>query len=548
MKYNSSNKPLVCMQTTSTCYQGTRQFTPKGILWHCTGANNPKLSRYVQPSDNAANRADMLKILGTNPNHNDWNHKYVSAGLNFWIGKLANGKVAAVQTMPWNYRPWGCGSGARGTLNDTHIQFEMCEDALTDSAYFNACYKEGIEMTAYLCKMYNIDPLGTITYNGIKVPTILCHYDSYHLGCGSNHGDVYNWFKKHNKTMDDVRNDVAKLLKGESEPVTPSTPVDNKEDTIAKNPESFIKQIAPYVRELAPRYGITCNSAVIAQACLESAYGTSNKAKYHNYFGLKYRANRVSCNSGTFTDSSKEQNPDGSYIGISTQWYKFANMKDGVEGYFQFINIDNYKNVKNVSDPQKYLENIRSDGYATSLSYVTNVMNVVNKYNLTQYDKKSDNASQTTPATSTTPTVKKVPTITYGVKVGKTILSDVKNGQIAGTGKKIMAIKIGVDYGKIEYRVHCDGKWLPKVTGNNWNDYDNGYAGDDKHAIDAIQIYYTSDKTKTDGCNAVYQVKPIGKSYLPEVYDTNWEKTDGDKTAGLFKKPFGEIKISLKKG
>ena len=61
--------------------------------------------------------------------------------------------------------------------------------------------------------MYNIDPYGTIIYNGVEVPTILCHYDAYHLGLGSNHGDVYNWFKKHNKTMDDVRKDVAALMK-----------------------------------------------------------------------------------------------------------------------------------------------------------------------------------------------------------------------------------------------------------------------------------------------------------------------------------------------
>ena len=60
--------------------------------------------------------------------------------------------------------------------------------------------------------MYNIDPNGTITLNGVTVPTILCHYDAHNLGLGSNHGDVYNWFKKYGKTMDDVRNDVAKLM------------------------------------------------------------------------------------------------------------------------------------------------------------------------------------------------------------------------------------------------------------------------------------------------------------------------------------------------
>ena len=104
MKYSDKNKPLVCMMTQSTCYKGTRKFTPKGVLWHSTGANNPWLKRYVQPDDNAADRTEWLNRLGKNAYNNDWNHIERQAGLNFWIGKLADGTVAAVQTMPWEDR------------------------------------------------------------------------------------------------------------------------------------------------------------------------------------------------------------------------------------------------------------------------------------------------------------------------------------------------------------------------------------------------------------------------------------------------------------
>ena len=74
MKYNNNNKPLVCMQTHSTCYKGTRTMTPVGVLWHSTGANNPNLRRYVQPYETDANYNEMIKILGKNTNKNDWNH------------------------------------------------------------------------------------------------------------------------------------------------------------------------------------------------------------------------------------------------------------------------------------------------------------------------------------------------------------------------------------------------------------------------------------------------------------------------------------------
>ena len=220
MKYSGSNKPLVCMQTQSTCYKGTKKMTVKGVLWHSTGANNTNLKRYVQPSDvkpleDTYTKSQWLQVLGKNAYGNDWNHSDRSAGLNCWIGKLADGTVTTVQTMPWDYRPWGCGSGSKGSCNDGWIQFEICEDGLSDATYFNKVYTEACEITAYLCKMFSIDPNGTVTVNGVKIPTILCHADSSKLGFGSSHGDVNHWFPKHGKSMSTARADVSKLLQGE---------------------------------------------------------------------------------------------------------------------------------------------------------------------------------------------------------------------------------------------------------------------------------------------------------------------------------------------
>ena len=207
--------------TQSTWYRGTNKMTPVGVLWHSTGANNPTLKRYVQPDDNASNKAELLKKIGTNAYHNDWNHIQRYAGLNAWIGQLANGTVTTIQTGPWNYAPWGCGSGKYGSCNNGWIQFEICEDGLNNKAYFDKVYKEACELTAYLCQLYNIDPNGTVIRNGVKIPTILCHQDSYQYGFGGNHSDVYHWFKRYGKTMQNVRNDVASLLN--TKPSTPST-------------------------------------------------------------------------------------------------------------------------------------------------------------------------------------------------------------------------------------------------------------------------------------------------------------------------------------
>jgi hypothetical protein len=84
------------MMTQSTCYKGTTKGTPVGILWHDTAAGNPWLSRYVQPDDNAPNRKELLAIIGKNKYNNDYNHINRNAGLNCWIGKLANGEVTTI--------------------------------------------------------------------------------------------------------------------------------------------------------------------------------------------------------------------------------------------------------------------------------------------------------------------------------------------------------------------------------------------------------------------------------------------------------------------
>ncbi len=228
MKYSKNNPPLVCMQTNSTCYQQTNQMAIKGILWHSTGVNNPTLKRYVQPSENDPNYTTLMTKIGKNLYNNDWNHIYMNAGLNAWIGKLADGTVTTIQTMPWNYKPWGCGSGSKGSCNNGWIQFEICEDGLNDATYFNQVYIEACELTAYLCQLYNINPTGST--NGI--PNILCHQDSYKLGMGTNHSDVYHWFYKYDKSMDNVRKDVAALLGQTSTPT--STPISTPSDVLTR--------------------------------------------------------------------------------------------------------------------------------------------------------------------------------------------------------------------------------------------------------------------------------------------------------------------------
>ena len=152
--------------THNDCYLRGRYIRPRGVMVHSTGAANPYLRRYLSPDD-------------------------------AMIGKTADGSVAVYQTLPWTMRSWHCGRSG----NDTHISFEICEDGLTDRAYFHATYQAAVDLTAYLCRRFGLNPLA----DGV----VLCHSEGYKRGIASNHADVMHWWRKFGATMDDFRADVA---------------------------------------------------------------------------------------------------------------------------------------------------------------------------------------------------------------------------------------------------------------------------------------------------------------------------------------------------
>ena len=185
--------------THNDCYKAARTITPRGVMVHSTGANNPHLSRYV-PGD---------EVIGRNTAGNHWDMSGTGACVHAFVGKLADGSVGVVQTLPWNRRGWHAGKGRRGSANDTHISFEICEDGLDDPHYFARVYREAVELTADLCKQYGLDP----EVDGV----VICHSEGYRRGIASNHGDVMHWFPIHRKSMNTFRADVARSMKGEEE-------------------------------------------------------------------------------------------------------------------------------------------------------------------------------------------------------------------------------------------------------------------------------------------------------------------------------------------
>ena len=148
--------------------------------------------------------------------------------------------------------------------------------------------------------------------------------------------------------------------------------------------ESFIQKVAEKVRKYAPLYGIEVHSPIIAQAILESGWGSSVLAsKYNNYFGMK-------CG-GAWKGKSVNMLTSEEYeVGVHTQirdnFRVFDDFDAGIRGYFEFINYSRYANLKGVTSPEEYCRRIKEDGYATSSKYVDSLLRVIRENNLTRFD------------------------------------------------------------------------------------------------------------------------------------------------------------------
>lgn len=212
------------------CYITAQKMVPKGIVVHSTGANNPNLKRYV----------DAPGEVGTNRYGNHWNVEKPGGRkvcVHAFIGYDKNEQVSVAELLPLDICCWGVGGGKKGSYNydPAYIQFEICEDKLTDRTYYEKAFAVAAEYCAQLCRIY-----------GISVDNIVGHCEAYRLGYGSNHADPEHWMKRFGQTMVDFRKKVSEILKnnGEKNEDTEETVVVN--ETIEKGDLVAIASNATY--------------------------------------------------------------------------------------------------------------------------------------------------------------------------------------------------------------------------------------------------------------------------------------------------------------
>lgn len=165
---------------------------PLGLMLHSVGCAQPNALVFINKWDNESyDQASVHGVIDAN-----------------------NGTI--YQTMPWNFRAWHCG----GSANNTHVGVEMCEskyirytghlanfevlDRTKAIADCKRTYRSAVQLFAFLCKEYNLDPL----------TQIISHKEGGKAGIASGHVDPEHYWTGlgMSYTMAGFRNDVKKEM------------------------------------------------------------------------------------------------------------------------------------------------------------------------------------------------------------------------------------------------------------------------------------------------------------------------------------------------
>ncbi|MDE5933282.1 MAG: N-acetylmuramoyl-L-alanine amidase [Lachnospiraceae bacterium] len=215
------------------CYQAGKKIQVKGLMLHSVGCPQPSAEVFVKQHNSSSAKVCV--------------HAFIDAN---------TGKI--YQTLPWNHRAWHCG----GNGNATHIGVEMCEPPCiryTSGANFvcsdgqraeemvTRTLKAAVELFAFLCKEYGLDPLA----DGV----ILSHKEAHDRGIASGHGDPDHLFSQlpMDYSMDRFRQEVAEERKkyltadsGEMETASCSEPAAGTQPVVNAVSDRGVELIARY--------------------------------------------------------------------------------------------------------------------------------------------------------------------------------------------------------------------------------------------------------------------------------------------------------------
>lgn len=153
--------------------------------------------------------------------------------------------------------------------------------------------------------------------------------------------------------------------------------------------QEFIEMVSDIVMRVnAKRNFPLFSSVVIAQACLETGYGQSDRMmKSHAIFGIKATS---SWKGKVYSTKTKECYDKVSFVTITDSFRAYNTFEESIEDYFDLIcKSSRYRKSLQANSPRQCIQAIKDGGYATDPSYVDKIMNIIYSNNLERFDVES---------------------------------------------------------------------------------------------------------------------------------------------------------------
>jgi len=345
--------------TQSDCFKAGRTIAVKGFMIHSVGCPQPKAQPFI----------------------NNWN----KPGAKACVHAIVEPDGEVYQLLPWNHRGWHGG----GASNNTHIGVEMTEpdtiryvggssweetgDGEKTKAHVFATYKHAVELFAFLCNMFSLDPLA----DGV----IISHSEGHKMGIASNHGDVEHLWSKFGLSMTQFRQDIKECcVKYDT---VSYTSIMGKATATVEQMENYIRKknpnVAQSVIDMIPLYLIEGEAEGVrgdiafAQSCLETGNfafeGSAVTLDQNNFCGM-----------GVTSKGKKGCSFDTPLLGIRAQIQHLkayasteALVNECVDSRFRYVTRGCATYVEWLG--QK--ENPNGKGWATGKGYGTKILTIL---------------------------------------------------------------------------------------------------------------------------------------------------------------------------
>jgi len=374
--------------TRNPCYKAGRKITVKGLMLHSVGCPQPKASAFISSWDSPSHDSSCVH------------------------GFIDGEDGTAYQTLPWNHRGWHCGSGSRGSGNNTHIGVEMCEPACiryTAGSSFTCfdmagarkvarrTYEAAVELFAMLCGKYGLDPLA----DGV----VISHREGHARGIASNHGDPEHLWTQLGMgyTMDGFRRAVKEAMGGSggtgNAGSSVGTGTSGLQASSLKNLSGadVIARVGALFTKDQKESGILA-SVSLAQFILESGYGKSELAQNaNNCFGMKKSLSGNTWGGSAWDGVSvytkkTQEYENGAYVTVTADFRRYSSVEESIADHSAYLlgakngNRLRYDGLKDCTDYKKAVKIIKDGGYATSPDYVEKLCSIIERWKLMQYD------------------------------------------------------------------------------------------------------------------------------------------------------------------